>query len=502
MRRHVPRNPKRGDRRNGGLLRMLTSSEAGFSLIEVVVGAVLVASIAGATASALLSTSNLSGDQRRRAQAVEIAQQDQERMRGMSIKALTGLDQTREVDEAGKPIVEPYSGTRFSVRSIGTFYSSSGASACNSTGTNAAAYVRIMTFVDWASNRRTDVFQDALITPTAGGSLLTNVVDQNGADLQGATVAATGPESATATTDEEGCTVFGAMTIGDYQVTVTKSGFVDPNGNVSGSIPARPATVGSSGTAFPTPNPFQIGEAGLASNWFKTTIAGTTYTGQRSPSVSWKDLTGGMTVSKNRSNAPTGGKILPTELVNTPDALFPFNNGTSGVYTNNYALWAGNCDLARPPAANQSTATVPPNGWAIMNDDPAQQPRIKVPALILKFQFRSSAGVTSNVWPAAIKLRHQGCNQEWWPEPRTGTFNATTNNTFGALLYPGQPYAPDVANQRIEICADYTPNGGTNWYRTNSATPPVTRNNDFTTGTTPATMLIDAQGGANFAGRC
>ena len=488
MRSRNSSNPKRADRRRGGLLRMLTSEESGFTIIEVVVGAVLVASIAAGSAVALQATSTASGDQRRRSQAVEIAQQDQERMRGMSIKTLTALNQERWVNEAGTPIVEPYAGTRFKVTSVGTFYSNTGASACNSTGTGAAAYVRIMTFVDWDANRRSDVFQDALITPTVGGSLLTNVEDQDGADLSGVLVTATGPETESATTTAEGCTVFGAMSIGDYTVSLSKSGYVDANGNLSPNITSQ-ATVSSSGTAFPIGSPLKIGESGIVSSWFKTTIGSTTYVDQRSPSVSWKDTGSGMTLgSKNRSNAPTGGKILPTELVNSTDTLFPFNTGSPGVYTNNYVIWAGNCDLAKPPAgANQSLATVGPNGWAIMNDSAGNQPRIKVPALILNVNYKPVSGATVPVTPAAIKLKHEGCNQEWWPEVRPGA----PTSALGQLNYPGQPYAPDVANQRLDVCADYTPNGGANYYRTNALFPPKTRNDNFTAGTT-ATVLIDA----------
>jgi type II secretory pathway pseudopilin PulG len=72
-------------------------SEAGFTIIEVLVSALMVILIGTATAKALITTAHVSGDQRLRAEADAIATQDQERLRGLSDEQLNGLSQTRPV---------------------------------------------------------------------------------------------------------------------------------------------------------------------------------------------------------------------------------------------------------------------------------------------------------------------------------------------------------------------------------------------------------------------
>ena len=70
--------------------------QAGFTLIEVLVSALLVILIATATAKALITTSHTSGDQRLRSQADALATQDQERLRGLSDEQLANLTRSAE----------------------------------------------------------------------------------------------------------------------------------------------------------------------------------------------------------------------------------------------------------------------------------------------------------------------------------------------------------------------------------------------------------------------
>ncbi len=100
------------------------TSEGGFTLIEVLVTALIVVLLAGATASALISTTHTSGDQRIRAQANALAAQDQARLRGLSDEQLTDLERRRAI---------PLSGTTFTVASSAAFQDASGNSSCTST---------------------------------------------------------------------------------------------------------------------------------------------------------------------------------------------------------------------------------------------------------------------------------------------------------------------------------------------------------------------------------
>src|SRR6516164_8762936 len=74
-------------------LSAVKDSEAGFTLIELLVSALILVVIGAAVAQSLIETAYVSGDQRRHAQAAEIAQQDQERLRGLSVQQLNTLNQ-------------------------------------------------------------------------------------------------------------------------------------------------------------------------------------------------------------------------------------------------------------------------------------------------------------------------------------------------------------------------------------------------------------------------
>ncbi len=431
-------------RRRSGLLRMLADTQTGFTIIEVLVASIMVTLMAGGVATALISTATVSGDQRRRSQANEIAQQDQERMKGMSIKMLQALKETRTVG--------PYDGTTYSVYSTGQFLSNTGNASCSTAGTAAAAFVRITSTVNWSGNMKTGadindvnswtansirppIKQESLIAPRTGGTLLVGVNDQEGAPVGGATINIFGSkESETADTSSEGCAVFGGLVPGGYYIGAQKAGHVDPNGN---DYPFTGATAGS-GTA--TPTPFKMGPAGNVTASFQTTIAGTTYTGQKAPSISW--FNAGMDLGSKNFTPPT---FPSTPITPSPARMFPFKDPTTG-YNNNYTVWAGMCDAAKPPStpsSNLSLASVYPSTTAVL--DGTSQPRVKEPGLIVKVTYAGSA-----VTPDHIQLK-DSCGQRWFSDVRPGD----PNNALGQLNFPGQPYGT------YSVCADYDPPGAT-----------------------------------------
>jgi Tfp pilus assembly protein PilV len=504
MRRHDSGNPKRADRRHGGPLRMLASEQGGFTIIEVVVSALIIAALAGATATALTSTNSFSGDQRARSGAQAIAQQDQERIRNMSISQLATLNQVRNVG--------PYNGTTYKVTSTGNYLSSTGNSTCASAGVGAAAYVKIRSEVDWAANhsdknvnnvssrRRPPIVQETLITQSNGGTLLVYAKDQLDAPLAGVTIDIAGQDFASGTTSSEGCVVFGGIETSGYYVWGSKSGFVDPNGNAN---PVRGASVSGSGTSFPSPDTFRLGQAGAIIANFKAVSGGTTYT-SHAPSISW--FNSGMTASKDSLVGASGSppKVQDAQTVlswvwGEPFNLYPFTTGP-GSYTGNYTVWAGNCDDAKP-TSNQTLATVPPGQAADLNDGGSPvQPRILLPGLNVTVQW-NTGGAPTNVpesQVAAAKITHQGCNETWWAETGAPTGSPTPPNPPGVLKHPGQPFAPDVANKRLAICVEYSRNGGSTYFHNDAAV--VTPNTNFA-ALHPVTINVNESLPAN-AGRC
>jgi Tfp pilus assembly protein PilV len=430
----------------------LLHDESGLTLIEVIVSALLVGLIS-LSLIGLDAVGSASADQQRRSQAVEIAQEDQERMRGMSADQLQGLNQTRTVT---------LDGVVFTITSTGQFLASStGAGACTASGTGNADYARVTSRVDWASNRRPDVIETSIITPPRGGSGLVQVVDQNNAGISGATVTATGTDENTdairrqSNTDASGCTIFGGLLPGDYQLAAVFNGYVDANGDTTPTSTIT-ATAGNTSSFR-----FVIGNPGSATGTFTTRINSQTLTGQRVPTMSW-----------NNTGMATPGFVNATSLpasVTTPKTLFPFITTGTGVYTNNYMLWGGRCTAAMPPTVtNQRFATVAPgttNGAAIP----------LLPALDIEVSYQTASS-TTRVRPDQIELT-DSCGQTWDPAIRS---DAATS-TFGSLSFPGQPYGATYT-----ICAD------DQGYRRTVTSP----NTNFTAGTNVA-MTIDSRSSAN-----
>ena len=92
--------------------RVKPSSEDGFTIIEVIVTAIVVAIVMGATLGVLQAAGRTGADQRHRAESYSVAQKDQARMRSLKVSQLDGLNETRTVS-VGE--------TNYSVNSTGQF---------------------------------------------------------------------------------------------------------------------------------------------------------------------------------------------------------------------------------------------------------------------------------------------------------------------------------------------------------------------------------------------
>jgi Tfp pilus assembly protein PilV len=451
MRCKFPWNSNQAARR--GRRSAHARSEAGFSLIEVLVSALLVALIAAAVAQALIATSQTSAEQRGRSQADEVAQQDQERLRGLSSQQLNGLNQTRTVT---------LDAIAFTVTSTAQFLNASSGASCSGSGTT-AAYFRTVSSVNWTANAgRPAVVEASIITPPAGGTLLTKVLDQTATPLAGVTVSATGPDTASGVTDSSGCTVLAALATGSYAVTLTDSGYVDVNGNPSPL--STSATVTSTGTATPSiGNPVKLGQAGSISAPFQATVGGVTYTGE-ADTLSWFGSGTSDTMAVAKSSTPLSAPATQISAGN----LFPFMF-TGPSYAGNYQVWPGRCVQQRPPTATDKFTVAPGSN--------VTTPAVQEPALNVATVNYFNGFTTSAVKPAHVKLTYQStsgtsCTYSWFPTVTTATAEPTT----GWLANPGQPFAttgsPASASGQtgtLSVCADYY-TGSTFGYRNATAT--------------------------------
>ena len=435
-------------------LRNRAQDERGFTLIEVLASALMVAAISAATAVALISIGSASADQRHRSQGAQVAQQDQERLRGFSAEQLNGLNQARTV---------VLDGTSYAVTSTAQFLSPSGTSSCAS---GSAAYYQTVSSINWPGNRRPPVIAESLVTPPAGGTLLVQTIDQTSAQLSGVGVVASGPDYDSGTTGAGGCTVLADLQPGNYNVTVADPGYVDPNGYAS--PPGLSAVVTGTGVSFPSVHPVQLGLAGAISAIFTTQAAGSTTscppssgvcTGQQSDALSWFGNGSSGTMSGFRSATLSAPGALVPATGTIP--LFPFWFTSTG-YSNNYQVWAGKCQQNQPPTGVNKISVSPGSSQAPLS---VQEPALNV--LVQNNTGSRLSPVWTRVAPAHVKLSFASgtgstCSDSW--QAAIASDAATDSN--GSLAFPGQPFATTATTGATasnsgytgtySVCADYS----------------------------------------------
>lgn len=465
-------------------LREHAGDQQGFTLIEVLATTLMVVGIAAAMALGLSSIAFHSGDQRRRSQAAQIAQQDQERLRGFSAEQLNALNQTRTVTLDGTP---------FTVTSTAAFESSTGASSCTS---GSAAFYKIVSSVNWASNSRTPVVAESLATPPAGGSLLVQTIDQTGAPLSGVGVTASGPDYDTGVTGPTGCTVLADMTPGNYAVTASETGYVDSNGY--SSPPGLSSTVTGTGVSLTSVHPIQLGLAGKISANFTTQATGSTVscppstgtcTGQQSDALSWFGNGSSASMSGYASStlASPGTLIPATGTV----PLFPFWF-TSTSYASNYQVWAGKCQQNQPPTGVNKVSVNPGSTQTGL--------AVQEPALNVTVTYSGSRVAPSDVKLTFTSASGNSCTDTWSPPVASDA----ASDANGSLAYPGQPFATTATTGATasasgltgtySVCADYKYNGTS--YRKNTVAN--VQNNSFS-ASNPAAVPITT---ASSSGQC
>jgi type II secretory pathway pseudopilin PulG len=473
-------------------MRRLAGSEEGFTIIEMIVSALLVAVIATGLTLALIGTAHVTGQQRDQSQADALAQQDQERLKGMSSSELGSLgNETRQVtlgttSASGTPgapgSVAASTGTTFNIDSSASFVNASGSATCSSGGTSGAAYYESTSTVWWGpansagtgpASSLDEVVEKSLITPRVGGVLVVQVDDQTGAGLSGVQVAANGPDYASAATDSNGCVVLAGLDEGTYTVMYTDAGYINSAGKVSPITES--ATLTDTGSGTPTGgNPLYMGPAGSVAASFSTQESGATLpTPQRADAFSWYGAGSSQSMSASSDYDPSTTPVatLPSSGY---ESLYPFEF-TGPSYVNNYQVWAGKCPQMQPPAGTNDVSVSPSSTQTLTLAEPAMNVFVTfagnaVAPVAVKLSFASSSGTS--------------CTDSWYP---TIASNAATAST-GALAYPGQPFASTATSGSSQsaskstgtysVCADYT-SGKTTY----AATVPGVTNTSFTAAT-------------------
>jgi Tfp pilus assembly protein PilV len=382
------------------------ASEAGDTLIEVIVSALLVGVVVVGTFSGLDSTNKATSLDRARSQADALAEHAEEQLRSEPIKKLTEMTESH-------PVVETVTenGSKYTITSTAQFISdTTSTSSCTSTSPKADYLQTTSKVTTPLIGAGKSVEETGIISPPAGSALIVQV-QESGTALQGAVVAAKGPSPATTSyeleTSAKGCAIL-AVPPGEYNIYVSKTGYVDPNGyentheDASGSIthsvyiPAE--TTSKVG--------YNLGLAGKLAVSFTGAIPaeGDTFTAFNT----------GMT-----SPRPFGTTGTYSPTVESPKTIFPF--------TTKYTVYAGSCEADLPTKNGQSS-----NPEVLV--EPGKTGAITVPLAPITMQVMegTSSGSAGKLMTSGVTgtIEDTGCK----------TLRSFTANISGALPKPGMPF--------------------------------------------------------------
>lgn len=210
-------------------LARMRSDQSGATIIEVMVSAMLVVMLSVGVLKGLDAANANSGNNKARAIAADLAQQDQERLRAFRARELS--------ETQGETRTRTVSGVDYTVVSSAEWVTDSSGSRVCGNDDGRAEYLRIDSTVSWREMRGADpVTQTSIYAPPNGsfageGSLAVEVLDRDAAGVEGVAVTVDGPQDVSGTTDQDGCIFFGWLGPGNYQITISRPGYVDANGN-------------------------------------------------------------------------------------------------------------------------------------------------------------------------------------------------------------------------------------------------------------------------------
>jgi Tfp pilus assembly protein PilV len=404
------------------------ADERGSLLIEVLVSAVLVAVIGVALFGALNSAAKVSGKSKTRAGAAAVAQDDQERMRAMPVASLNNFRQHRDPVVMGK--------IAYVVDSRAEWIADAkGATDCTQNGA-AADYLKITSTVSAKSIPLKPVVVTSTVTPAPGtftsdeGSLAVTITGADGTPRSGVNVTIDGPGNDVQLTDQNGCAFFGYEPVGDYDITASASGYVDPNGNTTAT---GTASVGSQTVATLS---LSYDLAGQATASFKTDPDDRPEIDSNQSSVGFSNA--GVTTNSGVRYFAAG---TPVTAITTTPTLYPFPGA--------YSVFAGDC------ANNAAPTGVTPDSLTVLPGKLDHTVTVHVPALNVRTQLN---GVDKPNMYVRIKSTTSGCTPK--------TYAARASNSNARLDDPGFPYGT------YSVCVDNRNQGGT----TRNVTSTITLN--------------------------
>jgi prepilin-type N-terminal cleavage/methylation domain-containing protein len=345
-------------------------TDAGFTIIEVVVASTLLLIAFLAAAGLFVSGTRVSGDTRMRVVAAQLASSAIEAVRG---PAADPSKFTTAVQPGTTVTTKTVNGLRFTItQEMQWVAQSSTASACDSGGIGTNGLLQVSESVTWRGAGATaPVKAVTTLAPPAGaysaatGSVGVKVLNAAGQGLANVAAQVTGPTSRTISTTTEGCAFFAFLTPGSYTVSVVAGTGVGDQEQV---VPSQTTSVTVGQTASLT---FNYDTA--------ATITVTGWSGSTFPAAT--NIPIGVA---NTSLQPFGAYTYAAgSTVLAP--LFPYPSG--------YTVFAGSCTDSNPVGLDTGRNAFYPNpGTVATNVTPGTTSATTVPLYDLPVKVVDSAG--------------------------------------------------------------------------------------------------------------
>ncbi|MBA3746469.1 MAG: hypothetical protein H0W96_03135, partial [Solirubrobacterales bacterium] len=388
------------------------SADDGSFLVEALVSAAILIVAALGVMEALDRGQRLGGQQKLQAVAGNVAQAEQERIRGLSVS-----DQSNLHSVSTKTV----GAVAYAIESKATWVDDdSGDESCTTAGST-ADYMKLSTKVSWPQmETRKPVRLESLIAPGVKsfsedqGSLAVHVSDRNGDPVSGLQLNLTGSETHSDPTNDAGCVLWGYLPAGSgYAVGFSREpDYVLTDGTRIANVPAAVIGGQTSNLAL------QYDRGGYINTRFVTKRTADGALIPTDPRVA--HVTHGAVSSSFNVNAAGG----------TSNLLFPF--------TSAYTVHADSCAAAEvpvpPPPPDPEFPGAPSAVAAIVNPGATTTTSaVQLPALNIKVKSVPALGAGAFVANAIIRVTTP-----------CGTVIRRTTTSSGAIDDPGFPYASSL----------------------------------------------------------
>jgi Tfp pilus assembly protein PilV len=405
-------------------LPKLRDEQDGVILIEIVVSAMLLVIVALGVFTAFDAGTRATAQERHRARANSLAEQDVERMRGMRIADLSGLNQTRTVT---------LDGLNYTIGSEATFVNEPATTSTCAAGTGSRDLIQVTSTVTWASiGSRPPVTVTSLVSPPNGsvvpnsGSLLASVKDSRSAGISGVSLTGSGAGSFSGTTAAGGCVLWRNLPQGTYTLTFggAAAGMVDPDGNAPTGQTVSVVAGATNTVSYLFDDPGRIQNISFRTRDYSNQL----------DVMTWDSVVVDQT-GMTSARAFTG---LRTAFFTTPMSLFPF--------TSPYALYAGTCGDNNPGGGNGLGSATVPVGGSVTG------PTLQLPSLqVTLWSGSSSSSPGSRVSGGDVTVFDDNCNVQRTLTTSTNSNGQVPDDTSVTPNRPmiGLPYSTDY-----DICAN------------------------------------------------